>query len=188
MSKLVGLLKGRPVIAAVRKTELLDEAISSRTGAVFFLTGDLLNLKEMVNRVKEGNKPVFIHLDLIEGLGQDKAAVQYLAKEVGPTGVITIRTQIIPAIKQAGMIAIQRVFALDSYGLETGITNIKSSCPDAVEVLPAVIPKVIQMLSRRLRQPVITSGLVSSAQEIKQAIAAGALAVSVSDNLLWNAF
>lgn len=56
----------------------------------------------------------------------------------GVDGVITTKPSLIKVIKNEGLIAIQRLFMLDSRSLETGIKSILEDKPHAVEIMPGL--------------------------------------------------
>jgi len=62
----------------------LNAALSSSVRAVFLLTGDINTVGQAVRLARQANKGIYIHLDLLEGLGRDKAAVRFLAQEAQP--------------------------------------------------------------------------------------------------------
>ena len=55
-----------------------------------------------------------------------------------------------------------------------------------VEILPAVMPRVIARLRRELKVPLIAGGLLEEKADILAALSAGALCVSASDKRLWD--
>jgi glycerol uptake operon antiterminator len=81
------------------------------------------------------------------------------------------------------MITIQRFFLLDSITLENVIRQ--SSGADAVEILPATMPKVIRHLSQQIHLPLIAGGLITDKEDIYTALNAGAVAVSATSSSLW---
>jgi glycerol-3-phosphate responsive antiterminator len=62
------ILECNPVIAAVRDDQSVEKAINSKADVVFILSGNLINIHKVVDRIKGFDKKVFIHIDLIEGL------------------------------------------------------------------------------------------------------------------------
>ena len=54
-----------------------------------------------------------------------------------------------------GLLSIQRTFLIDSSAINKSMSMIASSKPDAIEVLPGVIPKVIEDLCGRTDLPII---------------------------------
>ena len=85
------------------------------------------------------------------------------------------------------MRVIQRMFLVDSESLRTGIRILKGFRPDAIEALPASTPaSVLAELKEATDVPIMAGGLVRSADDVRQAVANGACAVSVSLRQLWN--
>ncbi len=184
---LLDLLKGNPVIAAVREPDLVDYAAGRNIGAVFLLCGEIGNLKKIVARCEAAGKPVFVHLEMISGLSGDPAGMRYLAQEVRPDGIITTRVQHISLASREGLLTIQRLFMLDSAAMKTSVAAARSAHPTAVEVLPAVVPRAISAVAARVDCPVVAGGLIESLSDIKAALAAGATAVSLSKQEFWDA-
>ena len=57
-----------PVIAAVKNDMGLAHALRSECAAVFILYGTILDIGQIVKRIKAAGKLAFVHADLIEGL------------------------------------------------------------------------------------------------------------------------
>lgn len=174
------------VIASILNEEHIEAAIQSKANVVFLVTGSLLTLEDDVNRLKHAGMYVFVHLDFIGGLAGSKEGIQYLARRIKPHGIITTKNQLVKVARAEGLLSIQRTFLIDSNAINKSIAMIASSKPDAIEVLPGVIPKVIDDLTKRSELPIIAGGLVSEKLEILQALEAGALAVSGGNIDLWN--
>ncbi len=174
------------IIASVKSEKDLGIACNSTPNVIFLLMGDLVSSKQHVHLLKSAHKSVFLHLDFIDGLSSSKAAIEYVAKSIRPTGIITTKTHIIKIAKEFDLMTIQRIFLLDRAAVEKGIEMVKSCKPDAVEVMPGVMPKVIDSLTNRLSYPIIAGGLITSIDEIHSALEAGALAVSSGDPKMWN--
>src|SRR5581483_12384373 len=66
--------------AAVKGGSDLDRALASRAGVVFILRGDGLELAPVIKRVHDAGKLAAVHLDLVEGLSQDRTAVRWLVR------------------------------------------------------------------------------------------------------------
>jgi len=175
-------LKSSPVIAGLRSKAGVEAAIQ-RGVVVFFILGeDIFALQESVARAHAQSRLIFAHVDLIKGLGRDEAGVRFLARDVGVDGILTTRANLIGAAKKEGLIAIQRLFVLDSESLEAGLPTVEKAAPDAVEILPGLILLAIapQLGSRGALPPLIAGGLIRCAAQAEAVLAAGALAVSTS--------
>ena len=57
---------------------------------------------------------------------------------------------------------------------------------DALEVLPGVIPKVLGIISRETKKPLVSGGLIESKNEVIQALNSGATCVSTTKKEIWD--
>lgn len=81
--------------------------------------------------------------------------------------------------------AIQRIFLIDHGAVQRGIKSVEQIQPDAIEVMPGIMPRIIREMAEMTPLPIIAGGLVSYKEEIDEALKAGALAVSAGSNHLW---
>lgn len=186
MKRLTAELAKHPVIASVRTCEAAEVASKSSVAAIFILGGSIMTLPEIVKRAHDGGKYAFVHIDLAEGLGRDDAAVEWCAANLHADGLISTRPQLLRKASDSGMVTIQRLFLMDSSSFEHGKRLLKNTPPDMAEVLPGIAPKGVRQLCEALNKPVIAGGMITEKGEIIAALDAGALAVSVSDERLWN--
>ena len=186
MSALIDDMARSRIIAAVRDDAGLERACASRARVIFMLGGTLLGLGERVRCAQNSGKRVLLHLDLIEGLGRDAAAVDYCAQAILPDGVISTRAPLIRRAAERGLYTVQRMFLMDSQSLINGVRLLRASECDMVEVLPGLAPKAISFMRGELAKPIIAGGMVTTLAEVRGALAAGALAVSTSSAGLWN--
>ncbi|MDK2879371.1 MAG: glycerol uptake operon antiterminator [Thermoanaerobacteraceae bacterium] len=186
MEDVLSDIKKCPIIAAIRDIEKVDAALEKPLRCLFLLTGNILNIKYAVTHIKKAGKRAFVHLDLLEGISKDGMGIKYIAEEVKPDGIITTRGNLISSAKSEGIFTIQRVFILDSLAKDTAEKSINQVDPDAVEILPGVIPKIINKIHSEVHYPVIAGGLIETLDEVKAALKEGALAVSVSKEGLWD--
>lgn len=185
MERIVDLVDHQ-VIAAVRSEEQLKLALQSKANIIFLLAGNILHLESLINMAKKAEKLVFLHLEFMEGIAGDKSGIKYIAQILKPAGIVSTRSQAISMAKDNGLMAIQRLFLIDSTALKNGTKTIPASGADAVEVMPGIIPHIIYELTESMPLPIIAGGLVRTQAEIDAALQAGALAVSVGDPALWN--
>lgn len=174
-----------PIIAAVKDDAGLLKALDSDCQVIFLLYGTILSVESLVQQVHSRNKICFVHIDLVEGLSNRDVAVDGLVKLSHPDGIISTRAPLIRRAQQLGLIAIQRVFILDSLSLKSLLSQIDSSRPDYIEVLPGIIPSVIQEITQTIPTPLIAGGLIRSKQDVIQAFQSGVIAVSTSCQTVW---
>jgi len=180
-------LKTRPVIAGLRDSAQVEAAIRHGVGVLFILGEDIFALQDSVAKAHAEGRLIFAHVDLIKGVGRDEAGVRFLAKHVGVDGILTTRSNLVSPAKREGLIAVQRLFVLDSESLAAGVPTVERAAPDAVEVLPGVIlPTMAQELAARGGlPPLIAGGLIRTAAQVEDVLGAGAVAVSTSQASLW---
>ena len=180
-------LKTRPVIAGLRDTGKVEMAIRHGVGVLFILGEDIFALQECVAKAHAEERLIFAHMDLIKGIGRDEAGVRFLVRNVGVDGILTTRSNLISPAKREGLIAVQRLFVLDSESLKAGLPMVEKAGPDAVEVLPGVIlPSIAQELAKHgTLPPLIAGGLIRSTAQVESVLGAGAVAVSTSEISLW---
>ncbi len=186
MKDIKGILGKWPVIAAVRDVNRIREAVESRVQTIFLMTGDIFSIEECVELTRLHKKSIFLHLDLIKGVANDKEGIQYLARRVKPDGVVTTKSQIVRAVKKEGLYAIQHFFLIDTQAFQTGIRNIQESDPHAIEVMPGLMPRVIRDLAAVVSVPIVAGGMIKSPEEIQEAVRSGATAVVIGEPSLWD--
>lgn len=185
MQSFLNALKQRPVIASARDLQQVERAAASEVPAIFLLGGSILNLKALSDCARAGGKRVFIHLDLLGGLGRDVAAVEWCAQHIEPDGMISTRAPLLKRASELGLLTIQRLFVMDSSSLRHGINLFRTYAPDMLEVLPGLVPKAITLLRQEVGKPIIAGGMITQPGEVAQALAAGAAGVSTSVEALW---
>lgn len=178
----INCLEKNPVIAAVT-SDTLEQALNSPVEIIFHLKASLLDAEQLVKRVHGAGKKIFIHIDLMEGIGKDKTGIQYLSR-LGADGIISTKAQLIKQGHEAGMVTLQRFFALDSKGVDSIDDMLASAKPDLIEIMPGIATKVIHRFFN-LGLPVIAGGLIDTKQEITEAISNGAQAISTGKPELW---
>lgn len=175
-------LERSPVIAAI-PDHLLAQALLSPVEIIFDLKASLTTVADSIRRTHEANKKIFIHIDLADGIGKDKTGVEYLA-QLGADGIISTKAPLIRHGNDAGLVTVQRFFALDSKGVDAISDMLSATSPDLIEIMPGIASKVIRRLTAG-NVPVIAGGLIETKQEITEALRNGAEGVSTGKQELW---
>lgn len=175
-------LETSPVIAAVRDKNF-ENALKSPSEVIFLLGGNIMSVGERIKAAHNAGKYIFIHIDLADGVGKDRAGLAFLAS-IGCDGIISTKASIIRMAKECGLITVQRFFAYDSQGVD-GINDIlANSTPDIIEIMPGVIGKIIERFAKG-EIPLISGGLIETKAEVTSALNLGAFAVSTGKSELW---
>ena len=180
------LLEDNPIIGAIKDSDDLEEVIDSDCNAVFLLNGDIISLKEKVNKLKSHGKRVFVHLDMIGGVSSNPIIVKYLKLESNIDGIITTKMNLVKKALEEDVYVVQRIFLLDSISLQNTIENLKRVKPSAIEIMPGVITKLVKRLHNEFPDlSIICGGLIDDKNEIIDALKHVAMAVSTSKKELW---
>ncbi len=182
LSDLKDCFERSPVIAAVQKNNFSD-ALESPCELIFHLNMSITDAKDNIEAAHMKNKKIFAHIDLAEGIGKDKAGIEYLAS-LGIDGIISTRAQFIRFANDMGLATVQRFFALDSKGVESISDMLENTKPCLIEIMPGIIGKVIAYFSKG-NIPVIAGGLIETKAEALDALKNGAEAVSTGKKELW---
>jgi len=186
MRHLERYFKDHPVIASIRTEEDMQQAIRSDVIAIVVMGGSILNLDSMVAKIKESDKLIFVHLDLVRGFARDVQAVQFLAAKELCDGIISTKGQLVQEAIKEDLIGIQRLFLLDSDALKTGKNMLANNKPTALEILPGIAaPYLIERLNDEIKCPVIAGGLIRTKEEIENLTAKGVFAISTGKKELW---
>ncbi len=166
----------------------LEKLLTRPFKYIVILDTHIGQLQPLVQLAKSHGKQPLLHADLIGGLRNDEDAAEYLCQVIKPAGIISTRAGVITKTKQNGILAIQRLFMLDTNALEKSYALVQKTEPDYIEVLPGVIPHMIKEVKERTGIPVIAGGLVRTVEEVEEAVRAGAVAVTSSRKELWQHF
>lgn len=185
MSLISDALDECPIIAAIKNDDELEECINCDCRVTFVLYGNINTISEIVKKLKEAGKIIFVHADLIEGLSAREAAVDYLINNTQLDGIISTKLSLLRFAKAKGLCTVMRFFMIDSMALEN-IKKLKSErCIDMIEVMPGIMPQLIHKISTFCGKRIIAGGLVSSKSDVMSALDAGAAAVSSTNTAVW---
>lgn len=177
-----------PIIAAVKDEKGLEESCRmEEINIIFVLFGDVCSIRGIVEQIHTAGKLAMVHIDLISGLSAREAAIDYLKENACADGIITTRTGMAQYAESVGLYTVLRFFVIDSMSLKS-IENLdtqKGSRPDFIEILPGIMPKVIQRIRKKSRIPIIAGGLIYDREDVMGALNAGASAVSSTNPAVW---
>jgi len=145
----------------------------------------LAEIGDIIQELKNHNRKVLVHIDMIKGLTADEYGAIHLIQNYRIDGIISIKPKVIEVCKKRKVIGMQRIFLKDSISLKRSIEVIKKSQPDCLEILPAVSTDIIKYIKDALQCEVFSGGLISSEEQVQDCIKAGAIGITVSNPDLW---
>lgn len=184
--RLVELLHEDPVIASAKDAASLDAILASDRRVVFLLFGSVVDVDVIIARCKAAGKIVLVDIDLLDGFATRDVVVTWLATRTQVDGVLSAKTNLIKAAKAAGLLAVHRFFLVDSFSYHQLHRVVGQSRPDAIEILPGCMPRVITWLRDDVQVPLIAGGLVCDKADVMAALGAGAVAVASSNRDVWS--
>ncbi|KZE49377.1 transcriptional regulator [Brevibacillus parabrevis] len=180
-----GRLEEYKLIASVKDAKYLEKAAEANVSAAVLSIGNIGVIKGYVDFFKNRKIPVFLHLERIGGISYDREGIAFLAHYVKPDGIVTTRNTLVKLAKKQGLLTIQRLFLVDSDSLKSGLSSLAETQPDAVELMPALLPEYIEEYKRVIDIPIIAGGLIRKREQMEEVLQHGATAVSVGNPLLW---
>ncbi|PNQ87448.1 glycerol-3-phosphate responsive antiterminator [Paenibacillus polymyxa] len=173
------------ILPAAKHMKQLEDILDSSYEYAVFLDTHVAQLRNLYQMARSRNKQMLLHADLVQGLKNDEYAAEYLCQEIKPFGIISTRSGVIATAKKKGILAVQRVFLLDTIALEKSYALVEKTRPDYIEVLPGVVPPMIAEVSERTGIPILAGGLIRTPEDVEAALAAGATAVTTSNKQLF---
>lgn len=178
-------LEDSPIIAAIKDDTGLKKCQDCDSQIIFILYGDICNISAIVDTVKSYGKIAMVHIDLISGLSSKEIAVDFIRQYTNADGIITTKPALIKRAKELSLYTILRLFVIDSMAFDNIEKQIKLARPDLIEVLPAMMPKVVAKICKMTSTPIIAGGLVSDKEDIMEILNAGATSISSTDSDIW---
>lgn len=184
--QLYDALSDNPIIMAIKDEAGLKACLNIQDATVVFvLYGEVATIADITEQLKVAGKQVMVHMDLITGLSAREEAVDFIAKYTKADGIISTRFEQIKRGKQLDLSTIFRIFVIDSKAISNLNRHI-GDYADIVEILPGLMPKIIRRMKKQLNVPVIAGGLIADKEDVIQALDAGAVAISTTNESVWN--
>ncbi|WP_458414583.1 glycerol-3-phosphate responsive antiterminator [Schinkia sp. CFF1] len=176
------------ILPASTNMKEFERFLKSSYNIGIFLDMHISQLKNINMMAKEKGKKMIYHVDLIHGIKNDEYATEYICQEFKPFGLISTKAGVITKAKQKGVIAVQRIFLIDSHALEKSYQLLEKTLPDYIEVLPGAMPHMIKEVRERVKIPIFAGGFIRKPEDVHNALDAGATAITTSKRELWELF
>ena len=174
------------VIPAAKDYKSLQQCLTLDQKVIFILFGDICNIGEIISLIHKHNKYAFVHADMISGLSSRDIAVDFL-KVCCADGILSTRPNVIKRAGELGLFTILRIFALDSKSLETAKRTVVTLNLDMIEIMPGIMPTIIERVVSTIHPKVLCGGLIAEKSNVIDALNAGAAAVSTTNENIWSA-
>jgi glycerol uptake operon antiterminator len=152
---------------------------------VFVLFGTVMTIPGIISALKKGGKTVFVDVDLLDGFASKPVVVDFLKAHTSADGILSTKTMMVQAAKKNGLLAVHRIFLVDSLSYNNLPKQVKVSEPDAVMILPGCMPRVTSWVRAETDLPLIAGGLVCDKEDVIAALGAGANVIASSNRDVW---
>ena len=181
-------LLGKPIIPYVTDWTIPDPELLEHADVLFLSGGEITDIPTAIKSLDSKlsrDIPVFLHIDLINGLNNDEAGLRYVADFDRFWGIITTKHHLVRQSRKLGLHTVLRLFLQDGRAVRRGLSIIERSKPDAVEMLPGIATTLITDQLQNISVPFIAGGLIQCGATAAQILHAGCQAVSTSNKELW---
>ncbi len=179
------MLQDQKIIPAISNHQDLRKFLTLPLTYGILMNFQLAQLPELVKLMKDNQKKVLIHSELIRGLSSDEYGAIYLIQTLNVDGIISSKPKVIDVCKKRKVIGIFRFFLKDSISLNQSLEMAKKMEPEYLEVLPATGTDILQEIMQRTSSKVLMGGLIKSKEQIAKCLNAGAVAVTTSNTNFW---
>jgi len=160
----------------------------ARASTTFLQGGPLAEFERILERFHApelAGVALFAHIDLIAGLENSEAGLEYLATLGRLAGIVTVHHHLAKPARRLGLLSIVRLFVSDSRAVERGLAVAGKSHADAIEILPAVAAVKVAADLNQCPLPRIAGGLCRTEADVREALASGCRAVTSTRPALW---
>lgn len=175
-----------PLISGVYNMNNMESIINSQSKNIFLLNGNIFNLKDISTKIKNNGKALYIFVDSIDGFSKDTWGLEYMVKNIDLDGIISAKSSIIKMSMDMGVFTIQRTIIYNTKTLDDSLRSLKNMRPHAIEILPGLLPNIINKISNETKLPIIASGLINNTEDIKKCLNSGAMGICTSNAELLN--
>ena len=184
LPRLLARCRTIPVIES--RMQFVQALDSSEVEALLLRHCNVFELKTLLKQAFQRRVAVYVNVDHIDGIHPDAAGLHYLQAQFSIAGVVSNHPKTLALAKSFELETIQRIFAVDSTGLEMALDSVDPLHVDVLDISPAlVVPYVVPRLMLPLPLPFIASGLISTIQQVQAVLDAGAVGVAVTRRELW---
>jgi glycerol uptake operon antiterminator len=181
------IFSNKLIIPSVKKLKDLNEALKSSAPALYLSNVHIGNLKSITKTCHKEGKFVFVHTKLIGGFKSDKTGIKLLKNSFQVDGLFSTNPQTISLAKKEGLYAIQRFFFMDSMSTDFALESLRSSNPDACELLPSPLALKVRkdIRSENPEIPLLAAGYIDNRKLVNKIFEAGLDGLTTSSKDLW---
>ena len=184
MKRMIELFEDNPVIPGVISDADVELVLKNEAKIVFTLYGDIADIANIIKRLKDGGKTVFVNIDMVDGFSGRNAVLKFMRQNTLADGVISAKASMLRYAKELGFYTVHRFFILDSSAYRSIGKQMEISKADFINVVPGWT-KVVEWTVEEHKKPVISAGLVCDKKIVIDNLNAGAIAICSTNHNVW---
>lgn len=114
MKRMIELFEDNPVIPGVISDADVELVLKNEAKIVFTLYGDIADIANIIKRLKDGGKTVFVNIDMVDGFSGRNSVLKFMRQNTLADGVISAKASMLRYAKELGFYTVHRFFILDS--------------------------------------------------------------------------
>lgn len=179
-------MMNKTVIPAISSYKMLNTFLDSDIKMGIIMNFQLAQIEPIIKKMKEHNKLVLVHSELIKGLSSDEYGAIYLIQKLKVDGIISSKPKVIEVCKKRDVMGVYRFFIKDSVSLKQSIDIGQRLRPDFIEILPGSCFELVEDIRSKIGCEVWMGGLIHSKEHVQKCFDKGALAITSSNTDLWD--
>ncbi len=180
------MFKNQSVIPALSNHKDIETFLKSPLKVGILMNFQLAQLPNLIKKLKQQEKTVLVHLELIKGLNSDEFGAIFLIQSLDVDGIITIKPRVIELCRKRGVLGVFRVFLKDSHSLKQSLDLIQKVQPDVLEVLPATNKTILDKITAITSAKILMGGLIDTKETMDACLKLGITAITTSTVSLWS--
>lgn len=185
MKYLIEALEENPIIPGLSNDSDMHLLTELHSKIVFVLYGDITNIGDIVQALKNKNKIVFVNVDMIDGFSSKNSVIKFMKQNTLADGIISSKTTVLRFAKELGFYTVHRFFIIDSLSYKSIDKQLEISKADMINIVPGW-SIVVEWAVQEHEQPVIASGLVCEKKLVIDNLKAGAIAICSTNHDIWD--
>lgn len=184
MKRMMELFEDNPVVPGVICDEDVELVLKNEAKIVFTLYGEIADIGNIVKRLKDGGKTVYVNIDMVDGFAGRNSVIKFMKQNTAADGIISSKASMLRYAKEQGFYTVHRFFILDSSSYRSIGKQLEISKADFINVVPGWT-KVVEWAVEEHKKPVISAGLVCDKKIVIDNLNAGAIAICSTNHDVW---
>lgn len=114
MKRMMELFEDNPVVPGVICDEDVELVLKNEAKIVFTLYGEIADIGNIVKRLKDGGKTVYVNIDMVDGFAGRNSVIKFMKQNTAADGIISSKASMLRYAKEQGFYTVHRFFILDS--------------------------------------------------------------------------